>query len=160
MVKLNTFHLGLKKRKDGTKLELKFYDVWHHMNDRCYKQTSKKFKNYGVRGIKVDWPAFGSFFKDMWPSFLIHLKENGFLNTTLDRINPNGNYCKDNCRWATQKEQQRNRTNTILISLNGNKKTLGEWAEKYNLPYKKLWARIYQLKMPLKKALSKIDHRL
>lgn len=86
-------------------LEKKFYKTWGDMKNRC-KDTKRL--NYGARGIKVcdRWMLYVNFKKDMWKSFLQHIDEYGARQTTLDRIDPNGNYEKSNCRWSTYKEQR------------------------------------------------------
>lgn len=60
---------------------------------------------------------------------------------TLDRINNNKGYSKENCKWSTRKEQVRNRSNTVLITHNGEKRTLGEWSEILNTKYGTLYTR-------------------
>lgn len=77
------------------------YHSWNCMKNRCNNSNLKEYKNYGGRGITYDpkWETFEGFYEDMGerPE-----------NTSLDRIDVNGNYCKENCRWATKEEQQRN----------------------------------------------------
>jgi hypothetical protein len=85
------------------------YKVWHWMIQRCYCEYSTSYKNYGARGISVcdEWRySVENFFLDM---------SNGWAKgLQLDRINNNGNYCKENCRWVTPKENNRNTRKTKL----------------------------------------------
>ena len=81
------------------------YRTYRAMIQRC-KDKNKKY--YYVKGIKVEWLSYKKFKEDMYESYIEHLNKFGRKNTTIDRINSNGNYCKKNCRWATSKEQQKN----------------------------------------------------
>ncbi len=126
-VKRNTTH-GMRRTKE--------YAAWTDMNTRCTNPNSVKYPRYGARGISVceRWNKFESFFEDMGsaPS----------LKHTLDRIDSNGMYCIDNCRWATQSTQQNNRTNNRLITHNGETHTLQEWSKLTNIPRKTISNRI------------------
>lgn len=88
-----------------------FHRIWISMRQRCTNQNSHAFNNYGGRGIKVceRWEKFENFKADMYQTYLEHLKIFGPKNTSIDRINNDGNYEPHNCRWATKKEQVLNR---------------------------------------------------
>lgn len=102
----------------GTRL----YRTWANMKQRCLNETRPDYKNYGGRGIKVfvEWYEFENFYR--WAM------SSGYDdNLTLDRIDPNGDYCPSNCRWVSLKKQENNRTNNVLITLNGETHTRQEW---------------------------------
>lgn len=84
----------------------RFYTIWIAMKRRC-GDTGNKY--YGGKGIKVLWEGFDSFKNDMYEGYLRHVEAYGEDDTQIDRIDSSGNYCKDNCRWATRSEQQRNK---------------------------------------------------
>ena len=87
------------------------YKVWLGMRCRCYQKTASGYERYGGRGIEISdsWQIFDNFKKDMEAGF--------FKGLTLDRINNDGNYCKENCRWATRSEQTNNCRNKKYIIL-------------------------------------------
>lgn len=86
----------------------KFYYTFHLMKQRCNNPNLPRYKAWGGRGIKCLWKSFKEFKLDMYQSFQEHDAKNGGRYTTLDRINNDSHYCKENCRWATPKEQSSN----------------------------------------------------
>ena len=90
--------------------ETRFYKVYKSMKRRVLDHNTIGFKNYGGRGIGVSdlWFDFANFKNDMYESYLEHVAIHGEKDTTLERKNVNGDYCKENCLWTTREEQSRN----------------------------------------------------
>jgi predicted DNA-binding protein YlxM (UPF0122 family) len=111
------------------------YQCWRSMIGRCNNKNDKGYKNYGGRGIKVceRWNNFENFLEDMGE------KPDGL---SIDRIDNDGNYEPNNCRWATDKEQMRNRRNTTNIPFNGDQISLVEVAETKGMSKQALRKRI------------------
>lgn len=120
----------------------RIYTTWAAMKDRCRNPKNKRFKHYGGRGIIVEWMDFFSFKNDMMPSFLETQKQNPNVKISIDRINNDGNYSKQNCRWATLVEQGRNRTNNRTIEVDGVSLSLSEWAIVTGLNRETLFSRV------------------
>lgn len=124
------------------------FRIWSGMKRRCFFVKDKDYHKYGGRGITVceRWlHSFVNFYQDMGE------RPEG---TTLDRIDNNGNYCPENCRWATDKTQARNRRTNLLITFNGATKTLAEWAEQYSLNWNTLRSRIMERGWSIERALT------
>lgn len=99
------------------------YRAWSHMKSRCLNPKDGSYQYYGARGISVceRWFDFRNFFRDMGRA--------PTSNHSLDRIDNDGNYEPGNCRWATIKEQRRNKRDNRILTINGKKKSLIEWVE-------------------------------
>lgn len=118
---------GDSKRGNASHL----YMIWCSMRYRCYKPNNQKYSEYGGRGITVDESWLG---KNGYSSFREWALNNGYIDgLTLDRINPDGNYCPDNCRWVSYDVQNLNKRSTPYLVI-----------EKYALPIS-IWARIYKI---------------
>ena len=132
------------------------YSVWEHIIQRCNNPKNERYKNYGGRGIKVcdQWQGmYGSL------NFYIWALNNGYDDTlSIDRIDVNGNYEPNNCRWATEKEQQNNRTNNHLITFDGRTQTLQMWADEYGIYKRTLLSRL-EKGMPIDVALTIKKHK-
>lgn len=106
----------------------RMYNIWSNMKSRCECKTNDAYALYGGRGISVckEWHDFEKFEK--WA------KENGYdEKLTIDRIDNNGNYCPENCRWATAKEQGNNTRSCRKITYKGETKTMRGWEEEMGL---------------------------
>lgn len=113
----------------------RLYQCWLDMKHRCYLKSVKGYKNYGGRGIKVcnEWldKENGS------TNFINWALDNGYKdNLTIDRIDVNGNYCPENCRWITKYEQCFNKRTNKFIEINGKKETIGKLCEKFGISRK------------------------
>lgn len=124
------------------------YGSWYAMKQRCSNPKNLAYKNYGGRGITYPkkWEKFEGFKEDMGDSYKKGL--------TLERTNNNENYSKENCRWATRKEQGNNKRSNIVITFNGKTLTLSLWAEKIGLDFGTVRSRWYRGKV-IKEILNK-----
>lgn len=109
-----------------------FYRVFLGIRQRCENANNNSFIDYGCRGISCEWISFVSFKNDMYESYLEHSKShNG--DTTIERIDNEGNYCKDNCKWITKGEQSLNKRSSRILKIFGEEKTLSQWSDKYGV---------------------------
>jgi hypothetical protein len=111
------------------------YRSWRSLRDRCNKVDGHNYHRYGARGITYDprWEDFREFFKDMG------LRPKG---KTLDRIDNNGNYCKENCKWSTIKEQSNNTAFNIFLEYKGERLTVMQWADRTGMQWQTIRQRI------------------
>jgi hypothetical protein len=113
------------------------FSAWIGMKERCRNPRTKSFSRYGGRGITVcdRWrESFAAFLADMGPRpSPVH---------SIDRINNDGNYEPNNCRWATRREQSRNRGDNIVITINGESLCAVDWAERAGIPVSVITGRI------------------
>ena len=133
------FSCGCESKRSTTHGEsrTKLYHVWQGMKSRCNNPNYHQYYLYGGRGISVC---------DEWMDY-INFKEwainNGYKpGLTIDRIDTDGNYCPENCRWVTQKEQQNNKRTNRTITYNGETHSLMEWCELLQLNYERVSSRL------------------
>ena len=122
----------------------KFNHVFDLIKQRTNNPNNLNFKNYGGRGIKCLWNGFEDFKNDMYESYLEHKKSNFY--TSIERINNNGNYCKENCKWATHNEQANNRRCQVNLTYNGKTQCLMDWSKELGIKYITLYKRYYKNK--------------
>ena len=132
----------------------RIYNIWRGMKKRCYDLTNHNYLYYGKRGITVcdEW-------RDSFDSFYCWAKHNGYQEQlSLDRIDNNGNYCPENCRWVSVKEQNNNRSVSINITYNGKTQNLSEWCKELNLPYIRIYQRIIKYGYTFEEAITEPSH--
>lgn len=142
----NTTH-GMRKTR--------IYGIWAGMKDRCTNPGVAKFKDYGARGITVcqEW-------QDSFEAFYEWAMANGYKDhLTIERIDNDGNYCPENCRWATKKEQANNKRSSVFITFNGETHTLKQWSEIVGVNYYTMWNR-YKAGQPPAEILRKPKERM
>ena len=132
----------------------KLYSVWASMKARCGCSTDKFFHNYGGRGIKVcdEW-------REDYRAFKAWAYENGYRpGLWIDRIDNDGDYKPSNCRWATTKEQARNKRTTVFVEYMGNRMCLADAAELSGIKPATLARRI-ELGWPSERLFAPVDAR-
>ena len=116
----------------------RIYNIWAKMRGRCQRPSDKLYNYYGGRGIKVcdEWDKDFKVFYD-WSM------ANGYTDElTIDRIDVNGNYEPDNCRWVTMAVQCNNKRSNIQITYKGKTQNLSQWCKELNLPMKLVHSRL------------------
>ena len=111
------------------------YKTWARMKERCMNPKNKNWANYGGRGILISnsWLNFSNFYKDMGKKP---------ADKSIDRINNDGNYSKNNCKWSSPREQSNNsRMNHVLV-YKGESLNVSEWARKLNINSSTLFSRL------------------
>lgn len=111
------------------------HNSWLNMKARCNNPCKSKWDSYGGRGITYcsRWEYFEYFLADMGERP---------KNTTLDRVDNDGDYTPENCKWATREEQMNNRRNNLLLTYDGRKQTIAQWAREVGINYHVLYNRV------------------
>ena len=140
--------INSKRKTTHGKSNTRIYKIWVEMIKRTTNPKVISYKNYGARGIRVckRWQKFENFYEDMLPTYS--------KNLSIERNDNNLDYSLENCRWASLKEQARNKRNTLKLTINNETKPLIKWAEERNLPYKRVYKRIYKFNWSPRVALE------
>lgn len=132
------------------------YSIWKGMRNRCTNKKSKAWQYYGAKGITVceEWSSFNQFVVDMGPR--------PSKKHSIERKDTTKGYSKENCKWATIAEQNRNKTSSIFLTYNGKTQSLKDWAKEIGKPYDALHYRFFCgwehkdiIEKPLKKTTGK-----
>ena len=124
--------------KHGLSYSHKLYGVWKNIRSRCNNPNNPSYGNYGDRGISIsgEWDEF--------PNFLEWSLSHGYKDgLTIDRINNDGDYSPENCRWVDNTIQQRNRRRTVKLTFKGETRALSEWCEMFGLNMKTCYGRLH-----------------
>lgn len=145
---LKTERIAKLKYRHGAS-RTRIYRIWCAMLARCKCEGKPSQKNHGQRGISVcdEWKDFETFCE--WA-----MANNYRDNLSIDRIDNNGDYCPENCHWATPKQQANNTRRNRMIEYNGETHTLSEWAEITGIKYYTLKQRINNYNWSVEKALT------
>lgn len=144
-----------KERETHHLSNTRLFTIHRLMKRRCYDKRIKQYKNYGGRGIKVC---------DEWLNSLENFAKwsyaNGYNDTlTIDRIDNNGNYEPNNCRWVDNTIQANNKRNNIFLEYNGEKKTIAQWSKELNISYSKMYNRIVKKNMTIENILKEFKEK-
>jgi len=112
------------------------YRTWSNIRRRCLNPNAHEYESYGGRGIRIcdRWEDFAAFVEDMG--------ERPSQRHSIDRIDPEGDYTPDNCRWATPKQQGRNRRNNRTLTYKGETLCLSEWSERIGISLNAIASRL------------------
>ena len=141
------FKHGLKKTQE--------YNSWNHMRSRCNNPKLNEYKDYGGRGIKVcpEWNHFVNFLADMG------LMPQDGKDYSIERIENDKGYYKENCKWTTAHYQTRNKRNNVKVMFQGIEYLLCDLALKVGICQKKLRMRLFVYGWPIEKAILNIDFK-
>lgn len=142
-------HAEMVKHGKSSSIEFR---TWTHLRGRCNNPTDSAYAGYGGRGIKVceRWDSFANFLADMGP------RPKG---TSIDRIDNDGDYCPENCRWASSTQQGRNRRTTRMVEWEGRRLSLSDFCDQMRLNYERVYHRV-QRGYTIEQAISPLDFRI
>lgn len=124
------FFIGDKTMYIHGETNTRLHNIWMHMRGRCQKKNNVDYENYGMRGI--------SFCRE-WEEYIVFRDwalEHGYCeDLTIDRIDNDGNYCPENCRWVNRQVQCNNKRGNKLLEIAGKKRTLRQWCNIFSANY-------------------------
>lgn len=129
---------GNSKRTHGM-TGTRIHRIWKGLNCRCNNKNHPKYSRYGERGITVcdEWSGSN---KNGFINFYKWAMENGYSDLlTIDRMNNDGNYCPENCRWTSVAEQDNNKSTNRYVSVDGQRKTVSQWSSIVGIPKWKMY---------------------
>jgi len=142
LIRGNSKGCGCKGNRNASKrmtthgmTNTKVYRSWRHAKERCRNTNDRAYPNYGCRGITFckEWDEFENFYKDMG---------NPPKGMSIERIDNDKGYCKDNCKWADYTEQGANKRNNVLIELDGKTMTASQWSRETGILLWTILARV------------------
>lgn len=128
---------GCQKIKHGLSNKERLYQTWKNMRRRCFDPKNKRWDQYGGRGITIcpEWNEYSAFRE--WA--MAH----GYRDDlTIDRIDVDGNYCPENCRWADSKTQANNNSRNRYFNHHGERLTMSQLADRLGITYSTLQHRV------------------
>lgn len=135
-----------KRRSKGHESRTRLYGIWKGMKYRCFNEKSHGYARYGGRGITIcdDWTNENGF-----QNFKNWANDNGYCDgLTIERIDNDGNYCPENCTWATYEQQANNTCANNRITVHGKTHTISEWSKITGLSRKTIWRRKHVYHLP------------
>ena len=137
-----------KEPKNSSKSYSRAYNIWAQMRQRCSNPNAANYFRYGAKGITVceTWSKFDQFILDMG--------EPPSQKHTLDRIDPNGNYTPENCRWADMETQFNNKRNNVNITAFGKTQTFAQWSKETVMSRDMIRHRILEMNLAPELALT------
>lgn len=145
----------------------RLYRTWVDIKTRCYNSNCKSYPRYGGRGIKMcdEWLHSYVAFKE-WAEANGYNPELSANKNSIDRIDNDGDYCPENCRWVTKQQQACNRRSNLFLEYNGERKIVTEWAKIVGINWQTIAARVHSgwtdeeaLTIPVKREIRNIKDR-
>lgn len=146
-----TYRHGQSKRGQQTNI----YRRWQHMIQRCHNPNDRDYANYGGRGISVcDRWRYANDTHTGFEMFILDMGMPPSSAYSIDRLDVEGDYAPNNCRWATATEQANNRRSTKMLTIDGETKPLSEWCKQYQIGSKAVLYRLKHMGMTHKEAIT------